>query len=202
MSDNTATTDRIDRFKFMADADPTNEMAHLSLGKAYVDAGRFADALEPLRKAVELKKDFSKAYHLLGQAQLKVGNQGEAVATLTQGVKIADERGDILPRNDMVDLLKSVGAAVPEIKQSAGPAVAVGEGQVMCRRCGKAGPKLDKPPFRNEMGQKIFAQTCVPCWREAIGLGTKVINELRLELADPRAQKVWDQNVREFLNLE
>jgi len=28
-----------------------------------------------------------------------------------------------------------------------------------------------------------------------------VINELRLDLSDPRAQKMWDQNIREFLNL-
>jgi hypothetical protein len=29
-----------------------------------------------------------------------------------------------------------------------------------------------------------------------------VINELRLPLADPQAQKMWDQHVREFLNLK
>ena len=32
-------------------------------------------------------------------------------------------------------------------------------------------------------------------------MGTKVINELRLPLSDPQAQKVWDQHIREFLNL-
>jgi hypothetical protein len=32
-------------------------------------------------------------------------------------------------------------------------------------------------------------------------MGTKVINELRLPLSDPQAQKLWDQHVREFLNL-
>jgi hypothetical protein len=29
-----------------------------------------------------------------------------------------------------------------------------------------------------------------------------VINELRLPLADPQAQKVFDQHMKEFLNLE
>ena len=40
------------------------------------------------------------------------------------------------------------------------------------------------------------------CWKEAIAFGTKVINELRLPLADPQAQKAWDQHIRDFLNLK
>lgn len=196
------TADRIARFKTMADADPTNEMAHLSLGKAYMDAGQHADAIESLRKAIAVKKDFSKAYQMLGQSLLKEGMNGEAVAILTEGVKVADARGDMMPRNEMVELLKSVGAAIPEIKAAGGPQVAVGEGEVLCRRCGKVAPRLQKPPFRSEFGQKIYAQSCAACWKEAIGMGTKVINEMRLELSDPRAQKVWDTNIREFLNLE
>jgi Fe-S cluster biosynthesis and repair protein YggX len=33
-------------------------------------------------------------------------------------------------------------------------------------------------------------------------MGTKVINELRLPLADPQAQKMYDQHMLEFLNLK
>ena len=61
---------------------------------------------------------------------------------------------------------------------------------------------LPKPPFRNAFGQKIFENTCAACWKDAIGQGTKVINELRLPLSDPQAQKIWDQHIAEFLNLE
>jgi Fe-S cluster biosynthesis and repair protein YggX len=32
-------------------------------------------------------------------------------------------------------------------------------------------------------------------------MGTKLINELRLPLSDPKAQKIFDQNMMEFLNL-
>ena len=32
-------------------------------------------------------------------------------------------------------------------------------------------------------------------------MGTKVINEMRLPLADPRAQKIFDDQMLEFLNL-
>jgi Fe-S cluster biosynthesis and repair protein YggX len=91
---------------------------------------------------------------------------------------------------------------VPEFKAAAPAAPQqVGEGEVMCKRCGKLGPKMKAPPFKNEFGKRIFENTCAPCWQEAIRMGTKVINELRLDLSDPRAQKAWDTNIREFLNL-
>jgi Fe-S cluster biosynthesis and repair protein YggX len=195
------TNERIERFRTMAEADPQNELGHFSLGRALLDAGRWGEAVESLRRAIGINRNLSKAYQLVAQCQIKEGKQAEAVATLTEGVKVADARGDMLPRNEMVEMLKSLGAAVPELKASVGAEVAVGEGQVMCKRCGKMGPKLPSQPMRSEMGRLVFEHICVPCWREAIGMGTKVINELRLDLSDPRAQQVWDQNIREFLNL-
>ena len=48
----------------------------------------------------------------------------------------------------------------------------------------------------------MFDSTCTDCWQEAIRLGTQVINELRLPLADPQAQKTWDEHIREFLHLD
>jgi Fe-S cluster biosynthesis and repair protein YggX len=199
MSEN---NDRIERFRTMAEADPQNELGHFSLGRALMDAGRYGEAVESLRRAISINKNLSKAYQLVAQCQIKEKKQGEAVATLTEGVKVADARGDMLPRNEMVEMLKGLGAAVPELKAGgAGAAVAVGEGQVMCKRCGKPGPRLPSQPMRNEMGKLVFEHICANCWREAIGMGTKVINELRLDLSDPRAQQVWEQNIREFLNL-
>jgi Fe-S cluster biosynthesis and repair protein YggX len=201
MADVNTAAERIDRFKNMAEADPGNELGHFSLGRAYMDAGRHADAIEPLRRAIGINKNLSKAYQLVAQCQVQLGQKGEAVATLTEGVKVADARGDVLPRNEMVEMLKSLGAAVPELKQAGGAKVEAGEGEVLCKRCGQVRPRLPGPPMRGEFGRLVYENTCAACWREGIGMGTKVINEMRLDLSDPRAQKVWDQNIREFLNL-
>ncbi len=194
--------ERIEQFRKMAEADPTNELGHFSLGRALIDSGDAASAVAPLSKVIELNPNISKAYQLLANALLTLGRKDEAIKELTAGVKKADERGDVLPRNEMTSKLKELGAAVPELRTSAAPAVAVGDGQVLCKRCGQVRAKLEKPPFRNAFGQKIYEHTCAPCWKEAIGHGTKVINELRLPLADPQAQKMWDQHIVEFLNLE
>ena len=56
--------------------------------------------------------------------------------------------------------------------------------------------------FRNATGQEIHQKICADCFREWIGMGTKVINELRLPLNYPQAQKVYDQHMMEFLNLQ
>jgi tetratricopeptide (TPR) repeat protein len=194
------TNERIERFRNMAEADPGNELGHFSLGRAYMEAGRYAEAVDSLKRAISINRNLSKAYQFVGQSQLKLNQPGEAVATLTEGVKVADARGDVLPRNEMIEMLKGLGAAVPALKSSSGK-VEVGEGEVVCRRCGQVKPKLPGQPFRGDFGKLVYENTCAQCWREAIGQGTKVINELRLDLSDPRAQKIWDASIREFLNL-
>jgi tetratricopeptide (TPR) repeat protein len=196
------TTNRIEQFKKMAEADPSNEIGHFSLGREYVAIGQYESAVHSLQRVIELNPNISKAYQLLGQSLLKLNRRDEAITALTAGVKLADTRGEIPPRNEMVQLLKENGAPVPELAAKAAIQEQAGEGEVLCKRCGKVNKKLPSAPFRNAFGQEIFENICVGCWREAIGLGTKVINELRLPMADPEAQRVWDKHIREFLNLE
>ena len=192
---------RIEQFRKMASDDPNNPMGHFSLGRELLTAEEPAEAIAPLKRVLELDPNISKVYQLLATAQIKLNKAGEAAETLQQGVKIAHERGDMMPKNEMIKMLQELGASVPEL-QSKTPTQAVGEGQVVCSRCGQVKPKMAHPPFSNAQGKQIQEKVCADCWREWIGMGTKVINELRLPLADPQAQKVFDQHMKEFLNLE
>jgi Fe-S cluster biosynthesis and repair protein YggX len=197
------TNDRIEQFRKMAEADPNNELGHFSLGRALLDAGMTDQAVGSFNRVIELNPNIGKVYQLLATALLKLGQRDDAIHRLTEGVKIAQSRGDLMPRNEMVKMLKELGSPVPaevEAAAAAGPAAA-GAGEVFCKRCGKVSRKLPSPPFKNAFGQLIFENTCADCWREAIGMGTKVINELRLPMSDPQASKIWDQHIREFLNL-
>ena len=192
---------RIDQFRKMASDDPQNTVAHFSLGREYLTANQFADAEQSLRRVIELDPRFSKGYELLGTALLKQDRRDEAIDVLSRGVRQADERGDLMPRNAMVRMLQDLGAPVPELTTAKAPQQPVGEGEVHCVRCGRVGPKLAKPPMRGDLGQEIFAKVCADCWREWIPMGTKVINELRLPLSDPQAQRIYDQHMAEFLSL-
>jgi Fe-S cluster biosynthesis and repair protein YggX len=191
---------RIDQFKKMANDDPDNELGHFSLGRAYFDAGNREAAIESFRRVIQINPNMSRAYQLTGMALLQSGRREEAIESLTRGVKVAHERGDMMPKNEMIQVLKELGAAIPEF-QRIEPDRPVGAAEVLCVRCGQVRPKLPSPPFSNAQGREIYEKICTPCWREWIGMGTKVINELRLPLADPQAQKIFDQHMMEFLNL-
>lgn len=184
----------------MTEADPGNELGHFSLGRELLAAGEYEGAIHSLKKCVELNPNISKAYQLRAQALLRLERTSDAIASLTEGARRADERGEMMPRNEMAKMLKDLGAPVPQFKSGQADH-AVGEGEVLCARCGRVARKLPKPPFSNAQGREIFEKVCADCWREWIPMGTKVINELRLPLNDPQAQKMYDQHMLEFLNL-
>jgi Fe-S cluster biosynthesis and repair protein YggX len=194
-------TSRIEQFRKMAEADPDNELGHFSLGRAYFDGGMFPESVDSFQKVISLNPKLSKVYQLLATALLKLNRRDEAIERLTAGVKMADERGDLMPKNDMIRMLKELGAPLPELK-SAAPERAPTDGEVLCSRCGRIKPKMAHPPFSHAQGKVIQGHICADCWREWIGMGTKVINELRLPLSDPRAQKEFDRHMYEFLNLK
>jgi Fe-S cluster biosynthesis and repair protein YggX len=193
--------DKIARFKAMTEADPTNELGFFSLGRAYLDSGMPAEAVPALQRVIALNASFSKAYLLLAQAQRLTGDQPGTVQTLTQGYRIAHERGDLMPRNDMATMLKEIGAPVPEIEEEQLSEADSQAGKLKCRRCGRVAPKMPEQPFGGDLGALIYTTVCGPCFREWIAQGTKVINELRLNLTEKSAQDVYDQHMKEFLNL-
>jgi predicted Zn-dependent protease len=54
------TDSRIEQFKKMAEADPNNELGHFSLGKAYLDAGQTAGAIQSLQRSLDLNPNTAK----------------------------------------------------------------------------------------------------------------------------------------------
>jgi Fe-S cluster biosynthesis and repair protein YggX len=193
---------RIEQFRTMAQANPSDELAFFSLGRAYMDAGQPEQAAVAFAEVIKLSPKMSKAYQLLAQAQVAQQKQLDAIETLKTGARTAHERGDFVPRNDMVRQLKEFGVELPEFNTAAAAPRQLTEGEVHCKRCGLVKPRMARQPFSNAQGKLIQENICSDCWREWIGMGTKVINELRLPLSDPQAQKVFDQHMMEFLNLK
>src|SRR5438046_7842341 len=98
----------------MAESDPNNEIAHFSLGRALLDAGDAAEAAKSLQRVIALNPNISKAYQLLGDAQLKTGFRAYAIKTLTEGINVAQRRGDLMPKNEMIETLNDLGSQVSE----------------------------------------------------------------------------------------
>lgn len=198
---------RIAQFKQMAEADPTNELGHMSLGKIYLQANRFGEAAASLARVVDLNPKLSKAYQLLGEAHDGAGDRDKAIKVVTHGVTIADGQGDRMPRDAMAKMLAEWGAPVPTFAaasqtEAAGGTKHVAADGFTCIRCGRPGGQLEKAPFKGDLGRKVFDHVCTSCWREWIGAGTKVINELGLVLSTSAGQQAYDQYMTEFLQLE
>ncbi|MHC4064774.1 MAG: Fe(2+)-trafficking protein [Planctomycetota bacterium] len=196
------TEQRIQQFSKMVESDPDNELGHFSLGKALAEAGRFAEAQAPLQRVLQLNQDYSRAYQDLAAVQLKLEQREAAVATLRKGIVVADGRGDLMPRDAMARMLTDLGETAPTLAAApAAHAVAAGA-DFNCARCGRPAERMEKAPFKGELGERVHNHVCEPCWREWIGVGTKVINEMGLVLANPQAQQVYDEHMVEFLQLD
>jgi len=194
-------TDRIAIFKNMTEADPGNELGFFSLGRAYLDAGQPAEAVTALQRTIALNASFSKAYSLLATAQLATGDEKEAVETLTQGYRIAHDKGDLMPRNDMARQLMELGAPIPEIQTEELTQEAIDAGKIKCSRCGRVAARMPQRPLPDPIGEQIHNNICEPCFSAWISQGTKVINELRLNLTEKHAQDIYDQHMKAFLNI-
>ncbi len=73
---------------------------------------------------------------------------------------------------------------------------------IFCSRCHELKSRLAKPPFKGPLGQKIYEKVSASAWQEWLKAGTILINELRLDLSNPRHSEIYDQHMSEFLNLD
>lgn len=199
--------DRIAKLRQMAEQNPGDELAHFSLGSALLEADQPGEAAKSFQRVLAVNSQNSKAYQLLATAQRAAGDVQFAAETLATGYRIAHKRGDLMPANAMADMLRELGKPVPDVAaKPAAPSAAAAGGQVAagfaCKRCGSPGPKLPARPFKGPLGERILAEICASCWREWVGMGTKVINELRLPMHDPQAQEMYDKHMIEFLGFE
>jgi tetratricopeptide (TPR) repeat protein len=195
--------ERIAQFRKMAEDDPDNELGHFRLGQLLMEAGNEADAARSFQRTLVLSPAFSKVFQLLAQCQLKLGRRDEAVTTLKEGYKVADGRGDKVPRDEMGRMLQDLGEAAPI---SAAPAAAP-TGSFPCARpgcvAGGYGKPLASPPVPDEIGQLIQQRICTDCWQDWLrNYSIKVINELRLDLSTEHGQGEYDKYMRGFFGFD
>ena len=192
------TNNRIAQWEKMTQEAPDG-MAWFSLGNAYQDAKRLEDAVKAWRKAIEIDSKLSRAYQSLGQTLILLARPDEADQILTKGYAVAAERGDVMPQKAMGSLLEKIGKPVPQVR-AADPVQIAGD-QISDRRTGQPGTRLPDPPMRGPLGQFIYDHYSQETWREWIAMGTKVINELRLDFSNQEHQVVYEQHMMEWLGI-
>lgn len=73
--------------------------------------------------------------------------------------------------------------------------------QVVCVRCGLAGPRLAKPPIAGELGKAVWEQVCESCWKEWRAQSVLIVNHYGLQPADPTDRAQLYEFMKEFLAL-
>ncbi len=69
-----------------------------------------------------------------------------------------------------------------------------------CRRCGaENAPRLAKPPFRSDLGERIVASICQRCWAEWLQHQTLLINHYGLDPRDAESRAFLYAQVEEVL---
>ncbi len=189
---------RIAQWEKMTAEDPSNAMGWFSLGNACRDGDEPEQAARAFRKAIELDEGLSRAYQFLGHILIQQGAEDQATPILTKGYTIAAERGDVMPQRAIGALLEKINQPVPEVKSQA-PQVEVTGDQVVCRRTNRPGNRLPDPPMRGPIGKFVYDHYSAETWREWIGMGTKVINELRLDFGNVEHQQTYEQHMMEWL---
>lgn len=198
--------DRIAQFRNMAMNDPDNELGHYRLGQLLMEAEDYPEAEKSFRRTLELSPQFSKVFQLLGDCLLKQERKEEAIKTLMEGCKVADERGDKMPRDEMVRMLVELGEEPPIEQQPADTTGGTGEGGFPCSApncmAGGRAMQLAKLPIPDELGQEIYDKVCAQCWNSWFNdYSIKVINELHLDLSTEAGQDAYDRYMRDYLGL-
>ena len=70
---------------------------------------------------------------------------------------------------------------------------------VKCVKLGREAEGLDFPPYPGELGKRIWENVSKEAWATWLKQQTMLVNENRLNLADPRARKyLMEQTERHF----
>ena len=88
-------TPRADMFRQLLEKDPDNPMILCSLGIELFKEGRYPEAREHLRRAIENKPDYSVAYRMLGRTHYELHENAEARRVFAKGREAAQENGDL-----------------------------------------------------------------------------------------------------------
>lgn len=86
---------QIETFEAMLARGQDSEMLRYTLGSAYFKQKKFDLAVVHLRKAVNLKPDYSVAWRMLGRSLASMEQLDEALEAFDEGAQIAQGNGDM-----------------------------------------------------------------------------------------------------------
>jgi tetratricopeptide (TPR) repeat protein len=81
-------------FEYMLSKTPNAPSLHNNLGNAYLELGRYQDAVETYKQAIRIKPDYADAHYNLGVAYGKLGRGQDEIEAYKQAVRIKPDLAD------------------------------------------------------------------------------------------------------------
>ncbi len=70
---------------------------------------------------------------------------------------------------------------------------------VHCTKLGREAEGLERLPYPGELGTRIFENICKEAWQMWLQHQTMLINEYRLNVMDPKARALLEEEMEKFL---
>ena len=87
---------RIEPLKKVLAIDPNDDVAWFGLGKAYMEDGNFAEAVQALRRCISVKPNYSAAYYALAQSLRTLNRIDECREVCVTGIEVSTKNGDAM----------------------------------------------------------------------------------------------------------
>ena len=69
---------------------------------------------------------------------------------------------------------------------------------VHCIKLQREAEGLDKPPFKGDLGKRVFDTVSKEAWRQWLEHSKMIVNEYRLDLVSPEGQRVWMDQLEKY----
>jgi Fe-S cluster biosynthesis and repair protein YggX len=70
--------------------------------------------------------------------------------------------------------------------------------EIDCVRCHRHAEGLEKPPMRNDLGERVHRSVCRDCWAEWLRYQTALINHYGLDVRERDARDFLSQNMEAY----
>jgi Fe-S cluster biosynthesis and repair protein YggX len=69
---------------------------------------------------------------------------------------------------------------------------------VKCVKLGRELPGLDRPPWKGELGKRVYEHVSKDAWKMWVDHSKMLLNEFRLNPLDPNSQKIMEDQMEQY----
>lgn len=91
----------LDNLLKLVDTPRDGALLRFGIANELMHQERWDEAVPQLRRALEMQRDYSAAWKLLGKALVAAGRDDEALAAYHEGIAVAEAKGDVQAAKEM-----------------------------------------------------------------------------------------------------